>query len=239
MQVIPSIDIVNGRCVRLFRGDFENKTVYEMSPAEMAERFIQSGARSLHVVDLDGARDGHIRNWDAMSEILALRNVEIQVGGGIRTEEEIKRLLKLGAGRVVVGSVAVKSGEAMRQWAEKFGPAKFCVALDLVNGQLVYGGWLMKTDRSLSDTVEEMMQCGISNFLSTDIRKDGTLEGPNVGLYASLVREYPQVEWFASGGVRSADDVRALKTAGVSGAIVGKALFEGKVRLEDLLEAAC
>jgi phosphoribosylformimino-5-aminoimidazole carboxamide ribotide isomerase len=239
MHIVPSIDIVEGQCVRLLKGEYEKKTTYSLSPKEMAQQFIHSGASSLHVVDLDGAKDGRVINWDALQEILMLRGVEIQVGGGIRTESEIERLLELGATRVVVGSAAVTTPELVQGWAKRFGSTKFCIALDLDGGRLAYQGWLKKTNRTLADTVVEMTNYGITRFLSTDIRKDGTLEGPNVELYTSLVQTYPQVSWFASGGVRSIEDVRALKAIGLSGVIIGKALFEGALRLEDLLEASC
>lgn len=239
MQIVPSIDIVEGQCVRLLKGEYAKKTTYSVIPAEMAKRFIHSGARSLHIVDLDGAKEGSIKNWVALEKILMLQGAEIQVGGGIRTDWEIARLLELGATRVVIGSAAIESPEQVRGWIEQFGPAKFCIALDLREGQLAYQGWLKKTESELSDTVAEMTNYGITRFLSTDIGKDGTLEGPNLDLYSSLVKGYPQLKWFASGGVRSIEDVRALKAIGVSGVIIGKALFEGALCLEDLLEAAC
>ena len=239
MQIIPSIDIIDGQCVRLLRGEYSNKTIYPATPAEAARRYLDSGATSLHIVDLDGARGARIANWPALQEILALRGAEVQVGGGIRSDSDITRLLELGAARVVIGSSAVESPESVRRWAERFGPSKFCIALDLHEGQLALRGWQTKSDSNLHETIAEMTNGGITSFLSTDIRKDGTLEGPNAELYASLVQTYPQANWFASGGVRSIGDVRALKAIGVSGVIIGRALFEGALRLEDLLEAAC
>ncbi len=239
MQIIPSIDIADGTCVRLLKGDYGEKTVYAARPLEMAEKFIRSGARALHVVDLDGARVGRITNWEVIAELAALGGIEVQVGGGIRTEADIDRLLRLGARRLVIGSVAITSGESVKRWAKVYGPEQFCVALDMRDGTLTYHGWLRETQDGLASVVAEMTQCGIGRYLSTDIRKDGTLEGPNVDLYSSLVSQFPHLQWFASGGVGSAHDVRALKRTGVSGAIVGKALYEEHVRLEDLLEAAC
>ena len=239
MQIVPSIDIVDGQCVRLLKGEYEKKTIYSLSPKDMAQQFIHSGASSLHIVDLDGAKNERVTNWEALQKVLMLPGSEIQVGGGIRTESEIERLLELGATRVVLGSTAIVSPELVQGWAKKFGPTKFCIALDLDGSRLAYQGWLKKTKKTLADAVVEMTNSGITRFLSTDIQKDGTLEGPNVELYTSLVQTYPQVNWFGSGGVRSIEDVRALKAIGVSGVIIGKALFEGALRLEDLLEAAC
>ena len=239
MQIIPSIDIVDGKCVRLLKGNYEEKTTYSARPAEMADRFISSGATSLHIVDLDGAKKGCVTNWSALQEILQLRGVEFQVGGGLRTESEVDRLLDLGATRVVIGSATLESPDRVERWVQRFGPLKFCVALDLEDGRLAHQGWLRKSDKTLATAVAEMTKFGITRFLSTDIRKDGTLEGPNMDLYAMLVQTYPDINWLASGVVQSVEDVRSLKEIGVFGAIIGKALFEDKLRLEQLLVAAC
>lgn len=239
MQVIPSIDIFEGRCVRLVKGQFGDRTDYAVDPRTMAELFFQAGARSLHVVDLEGASKGRVTNWDTIERILSLKGHEIQVGGGIRSELEIEKLLALGAARIVIGSVAVQSPQNVTTWVGRFEPKDFCIALDIRNGELMYDGWQKSAATSFSDTMELMLKCGITRFLSTDISKDGMLSGPNLELYSTLVRKYPGVQWFASGGVRSVEDVIALKSAGLAGAIVGKALFEGTIRLEELLEAAC
>ncbi len=239
MQVIPSIDIINGQSVRLLKGDYGEQTTYSVRPAEVARQYASAGARSIHVVDLDGAKKGRVENWTTLYEILSFDGVEVQVGGGVRTEAEIEKLLKAGASRVVLGSLVVKSPELLDDLAGRFGPDRFCVSLDLKDGQIAYEGWLKSSRTTLEDLVRKGNECGIGCFLSTDISKDGTLRGPNTELYASLVQRFPGVHWLASGGVRSADDIRALKAAGVAGAIVGKALFEGLARLEDLLEAAC
>ncbi len=239
MQVIPSIDIADGKCVRLLKGDYRQMTVYSSSVVETAKQFIDSGATAIHVVDLDGAKEGRVTNRNAIRDITALRGVEVQVGGGIRTDEEIRQLLDIGAKRVVVGSVVVRSDRLVGEWAARFGPDKFCIALDLRNGRLAYQGWQMQSDADVIGVVTDVMRCGINRFLSTDITKDGTLGGPNAEMYRSFVNNVPTANWFASGGVGSVGDIRALSSTGVSGVIVGKALMEGKVRLRDLLEAAC
>ncbi|HTP13665.1 MAG TPA: 1-(5-phosphoribosyl)-5-[(5-phosphoribosylamino)methylideneamino]imidazole-4-carboxamide isomerase [Bacteroidota bacterium] len=239
MQIIPSIDIAGGKCVRLLRGDFRRMTVYPTGAADVARQFIDSGATAIHVVDLDGAKAGRVTNWNVIGEIGALSGAEVQVGGGVRSDVEIEGLLACGADRVVVGSAVLHADGMVNEWARKFGPGRFCVALDLRNGHLAYQGWQMESEEDVAGVVADVMQFGIVRFLSTDIRKDGTLGGPNVDLYRSLVTRFPQARWYASGGVGSVDDIRALKATGVAGVIVGKALMEGKVRLRDLLEAAC
>jgi phosphoribosylformimino-5-aminoimidazole carboxamide ribotide isomerase len=239
MQVIPSIDIINGESVRLLKGDYGEQTTYAVRPKEVARQYIAAGARSLHVVDLDGAKKGHVQNWVTITEILSLEGAEIQVGGGIRTHAEIERLLSAGAKRVVLGSLVIKAPDVLSGLAETFGPEHFCIALDLKDGRLAYQGWLKSSRTELAEIVSKGEECGIRQFLSTDISKDGMLGGPNTQLYASLVQRFPNVSWLASGGVNSSRDIVALKQAGVSGAVVGKALFEGVVRLEELLEAAC
>ncbi len=239
MQIIPSIDIINGKSVRLLKGDYGEQKTYSVRPSEVARQYIAAGARSLHVVDLDGAKKGRVENWLTLNEILSSGSAEIQVGGGVRTEAEIDRLLKAGASRVVLGSLVVKTPEMLGTLADKFGPEHFCISLDLKEGRIAYQGWLKSSQTTLEEIVKKGEECGIHHFLSTDISRDGTLEGPNTELYASLVQRFPKVNWLASGGIRSAQDITALKVTGVCGAIVGKALFEGLVRLEDLLEAAC
>lgn len=239
MQIVPSIDIINGQSVRLLRGDYGEKKTYSVSPKEVAQQYFGKGARSLHIVDLDGARLGAVENWPTLEEILTQGGAEIQVGGGVRTETEIRRLLEFGATRVVLGSVAVKSPDLLARFAKQFGAERLCVSLDLKGNRIAYQGWLKSSSMSLDEVMKKVEESGIQHLLSTDISKDGTLEGPNIDLYTSLVRRFPNVHWFASGGVRSAGDIIKLKGVGVAGAIVGKALFEGEVRLEDLLEAAC
>ncbi|MBI1807119.1 MAG: 1-(5-phosphoribosyl)-5-[(5-phosphoribosylamino)methylideneamino]imidazole-4-carboxamide isomerase [Ignavibacteria bacterium] len=239
MQIIPAIDIIEGQCVRLVEGEFSTRTNYSNDPAVMAEQFLRAGARHLHVVDLEGAKEGRVVNWKSIERILSVKGLEVQVGGGIRADVDIDRLLRMGAARVVVGSVAVRSPETVKPWAEKFGAETLCIALDLKDGRLAYDGWQNVDARRLSDVVPVMLQSGINRFLSTDIRRDGTLAGPNLELYSMLVRTYPQAQWFASGGVHSVENVRALKSIGVAGVIIGKAFYEGTLRVEELIGASC
>ncbi len=239
MQIIPSIDIIDGQSVRLLKGDYGVQTTYAARPQEAARRYIAGGARFLHVVDLDGARQGRVQNWTTLQEILSCKEAEVQVGGGVRTDDEIERLLNAGAKRVVLGSLVVKSPELLESFAQRFGPEHFCVSLDVKDGQIAYQGWLKSSVTTIEEFVKRGEVCGIRHYLSTDVARDGTLGGPSIGLYESLVRRFPNVHWLASGGVSTTHDVVALKETGVWGAIVGKALLDGRVRLEDLLEVAC
>jgi phosphoribosylformimino-5-aminoimidazole carboxamide ribotide isomerase len=234
VQIIPAIDLYRGRCVRLTKGEFSVRTEYDTAPRELAKRFADAGAELLHVVDLEGAEAGRVMNLPTILELVALRATAIQTGGGIRASAEVGRLLDAGVDRVVLGSVAAESPELVREWALAFGADKFCVAVDLKNGGLAYHGWQTTGGAALSDVVPAMTGLGISRFLSTDVGRDGTMNGPNLGLYRDLVKKYPAVEWLASGGVRSNDDLRELSATGVSGAVIGKALLEGTLRLEDV-----
>lgn len=239
MQIIPAIDIIGGKCVRLKEGRFSDRTEYSVALHEIAQRFKQSGARYLHVVDLDGAKEGHVVNWDTISQILSCKGLQVQVGGGVRTDDDVERLLQLGAVRVVVGSVAIQSPEIIQTWCGKFGASNFCVALDVKDGILAHSGWQKNGSVEFGSIVLKMKEFGINRILTTDIRKDGMLTGPNVELYKNAVQTFPGIEWIASGGVHTRDDIRALETTGVAGVVIGKALYEGTLRLEDVIGAQC
>jgi phosphoribosylformimino-5-aminoimidazole carboxamide ribotide isomerase len=239
MHIIPAIDIFGGQCVRLVEGDFSSRTQYSDDPAAMAAWFRDGGARALHVVDLEGAKEGRPKNWPAIERILAVTGLSVQVGGGIRTEGDIARVLDAGASRAVVGSAAIRSPETVASWAAAFGPGRLCVALDLRDGALAHSGWLATDTIGLADVVRQILACGVTRFLSTDIRRDGRLTGPNVPLYARLVREHPGAEWIASGGVTTMDDIRDLERTGVFGAVIGKAVYEGRLSLRDLFGGPC
>ena len=221
------------------KGEFSLRTDYEPDPCEFARQFAGAGATLLHVVDLEGAKEGRIMNWSAILSLVSLRVASIQTGGGIRTEEDVARLLDAGVDHVVVGSVALQSPELIERWVHRFGPGKFCVAVDVKDGELAYHGWQSTGGPALSDVVPRMSGMGITRFLSTDIQRDGTLGGPNVVMYKDLVKEYPSVEWLASGGVRSKEDVRELSSSGVAGVVIGKALLDGTLHIEELLNPSC
>mgnify|MGYP001253978530 CR=1 FL=1 len=234
MRIIPSIDIYQNRCVRLKQGDFSARTDYELEPSAMAGQLVHSGARHLHIVDLEGAKAGRIVNWHSIEKIRRIQEITIQAGGGVRTAEDVDRMLQSGVNRVVIGSVALRSPETLKLWIGRHGADAFCVAIDIKDGQAAYQGWQELDQSDLSGVIARLVDIGVSRFLSTDIRRDGMMQGPNLELYRTLIGEFPAVEWLASGGVRSKEDVRDLENVGVAGVIIGKALHEGAMDLRDL-----
>jgi phosphoribosylformimino-5-aminoimidazole carboxamide ribotide isomerase len=239
MRVIPAIDIFDGKCVRLREGNFSTRRVYEDNPLAAAARFAEAGARWLHVVDLEGAKEGRVVNWFQLSAIMSLDNVAVQVGGGVRTIEDVSRLLLTGAQRVVVGSVAVRAPARFEEWLNHFGPERFCVAVDIMDGSLVSEGWQSKEETPVDDVVRRMQGLGVESFLCTDVNRDGTMRGPNISLYETLAKSFPSLEWLASGGVRTKEDLTALEKTRVAGVVVGKALYEGTLGMDELARHAC
>ena len=239
MRVIPAIDIFAGRCVRLREGNFSTRNVYADDPLKVAMRFAEAGARWLHVVDLEGAKEGRVINWSQLSAIMSLDNVAVQAGGGVRTMEDVARLLSSGARRIIIGSVAVRAPALFEEWLSRFGPERFCIAVDVKDGFLVSNGWQSKEQTPIYDVVRRMQGLGVEAFLCTDVNLDGTMSGPNIALYETLVRQFPSVEWIASGGVRTKDDLTALERTKVSGVVVGKALYEGTLGIEEIARFSC
>ncbi|MFI5251729.1 MAG: 1-(5-phosphoribosyl)-5-[(5-phosphoribosylamino)methylideneamino]imidazole-4-carboxamide isomerase [Bacteroidota bacterium] len=234
MQIIPAIDIIDNTCVRLSEGDFSNTKTYNITPKEKAREFQQAGATWIHVVDLEGARNKRIVNWKAIAEICSINNLHLQLGGGIRSYDDIQRLLSLGVKRIVIGSLAVQSPGIIIDWVRRIGCSVFVIALDIKDGKIATNGWIETDAAPLGDVVKTMTSAGIRRFLSTDIRRDGMLEGPNIELYKNLVQQYPKVKWYASGGVRSIEDIESLERTGVEGAIVGKAIYENRIDINAL-----
>ncbi len=236
MQIIPAIDIFQNQCVRLTGGLFSRRTEYALEPGAVAERFVSEGASYLHVVDLEGAKEGKVTNWKSLEDVARASSGLLQIGGGIRTDKEIDRLFDLGADRVVIGSIALKSPETLLRWIHKYGSAKICIALDVKENGIAYAGWQEVDKMDIIGVAGTMVEAGIKTILSTDITRDGRLSGPNITLYRVLVEAFPDVMWLASGGVHSAEDITALRGTGVSGVIVGKALYEGSLTLREILE---
>ncbi|HEX9614030.1 MAG TPA: 1-(5-phosphoribosyl)-5-[(5-phosphoribosylamino)methylideneamino]imidazole-4-carboxamide isomerase [Bacteroidota bacterium] len=236
MLILPAIDILNGRCVRLMQGDFRAPTVYSGSPAETARSFMEQGFSFLHVVDLDGARDGTVRNSAALQSLLAIEGLKVQAGGGIRTAGDVEKLLSIGVQRIVTGSVAVRDPESVLRWVREFGSDRFTIALDVRGDTVATNGWTTHDRQSLHDLITWYLESGVPSILCTDIERDGMLTGPNIGLYRRLLKDFPGIELIASGGISSLEDIRALQAAGVQAAVVGKALYEGAIRLQDLLD---
>jgi len=241
MQLIPAIDLRGGKCVRLLQGRFDAETVYGNDPRVILERYRALGARYIHVVDLDGARDGSQGNRAAIAQLAdAFSDTAIQVGGGVRTSEVASELLELGVRRVVVGSVAVTKPAEVQRWLREFGPDRIVLAFDVrvdAGGtpRLTTHGWESQTDASLWDAVESYLPHGGTHVLCTDVARDGALSGPNLGLYAEAVRRFPAVQWQASGGVSTAGDLTKLAATGASSVISGRALLENRIPTEELV----
>jgi phosphoribosylformimino-5-aminoimidazole carboxamide ribotide isomerase len=239
MLLIPSIDLRGGRCVRLLRGDFAAETRYDTAPDTLLERYAALGAPWLHVVDLDGARDGRLANRDVLLALAARNLLRIQVGGGVRSAAVVDDLLEHGVARVVVGSAAVEASAEVQQWFTRHGAERICLAFDVrldADGTpcVTTRGWTEQTRLSLWDAVERFAAHGLKHVLCTDVAQDGAMQGPNFALYAECRRRYPNIAWQASGGVRDADDLASLRALGVTAAISGKALLEGTMAESDL-----
>ncbi|GLQ94826.1 1-(5-phosphoribosyl)-5-[(5-phosphoribosylamino)methylideneamino]imidazole-4-carboxamide isomerase [Dyella acidisoli] len=237
-EVIPAIDLRNGQVVRLKQGDYAQETQYAAAPHEIAARYAQAGAGWLHVVDLDGARAGDLANLSVI-EALAKAGMQVQAGGGVRAEEDILRLFKVGVRRVVVGSVAIREPERVAEWLDKHGAERFTIALDTRRRDnrwtLPSAGWTEDEARTLDELAPWYAAHGARHLLCTDIERDGMLAGFNLELYQHLAQTVPQLAVQASGGVRSLEDIRAARAAGARGVILGRALLEGRFTLEDAL----
>jgi phosphoribosylformimino-5-aminoimidazole carboxamide ribotide isomerase len=231
MLIIPAIDIYEGKVVRLKQGDFDRKTIYDDEPWSVAKKFSESGCSLIHVVDLEGAKHGGFRNFDVIRKIVSEDTIHIQAGGGIRTEDDVSRLFDAGVERVVVGSVAVKEPEKINRWIELFGYNRIVIAIDIKAGNVAHSGWMASKKIDPVKIMRQLGEMGASIFLCTDISKDGMLQGPNVPLYKEICQHFPDYEIIASGGVSSEEDLAELRTTGVSGVVVGKALYEGKIEL--------
>jgi phosphoribosylformimino-5-aminoimidazole carboxamide ribotide isomerase len=239
MLLIPSIDLRGGRCVRLLKGDFDAETRYELEPHELLLRYRQLGAAWLHVVDLDGARDGRLANRSLINTLASQRAVKLQVGGGVRSVAIIDDLFAHGVERVVIGSAAAEQPTEVAGWLEHYGPERICLAFDVKLDEqgvplLQTRGWRQSTTQSLWEAVERFVPAGLRHVLCTDIDRDGALSGPNVALYAEAVRRLPHIRWQASGGVASAADLNTLAISGVAAAISGKALLEERINPSEL-----
>jgi phosphoribosylformimino-5-aminoimidazole carboxamide ribotide isomerase len=240
MLLIPAIDLRGGQCVRLLQGRFDTETVYAHDPVEVLDRYLALGARHIHLVDLDGARDGSPGNRAAIERLAARAgDGTVQVGGGVRSRDVADALFDLGVARVVVGSVAVTAPDEVAGWLHEYGPERVVLAFDvrLDEGgtpRLATHGWERQTGTSLWDAVERYLPAGLRHVLCTDVARDGALAGPNVALYADCVRRYPNVDWQASGGVALADDLHALAATGVAAVVSGRALLENRLSAVEL-----
>ena len=238
MELIPAIDLRNGRCVRLLQGDFAQETRYSVDPVELAEQYRELGARTLHVVDLDGAKQGVPVNLPVIRRMRAAAGIDVQLGGGIRARTSLEEALEVAA-RAVVGSLAVGDPELVASWLTEFGPDRLTLALDVRVGadgtpMIATHGWTRASTLSLGAAIERFAAVGLKHVLCTDISRDGALSGPNVTLYRDCVQRWPGIEFQASGGVRDASDLKALAAAGVTATVSGKALLEGWLKSEEI-----
>ena len=236
ITIIPAIDIMDGKCVRLEQGDYRLKKVYEEDPLIVARRFEDFGIRRLHVVDLDGAVAKHIVNWNTLERIASRTSLAIDFGGGIKSGEDLKVVFDCGAEMAVVGSIAVSDPDLFESWLFAYGPKKIILGADARNGKIAVSGWMDTTAIDLFDFLNQYRDLGVEQVLCTDISKDGMLEGSSVELYKEMVGRFKGMQIIASGGITSVEEIHTLHESGVAGAIIGKALYEGKIRLEELKE---
>jgi phosphoribosylformimino-5-aminoimidazole carboxamide ribotide isomerase len=239
VRLIPAIDLKDGHCVRLLRGDFDAETRYSTDPLTLLARYRDFGADWLHIVDLDGARDGSRGNREIIGELAAQNDVKLQVGGGLRDTAAVTQVLESGVARVVIGSAAVTQSDQVRTWLKDFGAERVVLAFDVRldpagTPRVAIHGWREQSAVSLWTAIANFVESDLKHVLCTDVSRDGALSGPNVDLYAEAVQRFPQIEWQASGGIRDARDLRALAEAGSKAAISGKALLEDLIPLEDL-----
>jgi phosphoribosylformimino-5-aminoimidazole carboxamide ribotide isomerase len=235
MTIIPAIDIMDGKCVRLTQGDFAQQKIYDNNPMEVAKQFEDAGIKRLHIVDLDGAKAGSITNLFVLEKIAAATNLIIDFGGGVKKVEDVSNVLNAGAALVSIGSVAVKQPPELKNWVDQFGANKFLIGADVLNEKIKISGWLEETNLSIFDFIENMVKLNLINIFCTDISKDGAMQGPSIGLYKKIIEKFPQVNLIASGGVSGINDVIELNKIGCSGAIIGKTIYERKVTLPQLL----
>jgi phosphoribosylformimino-5-aminoimidazole carboxamide ribotide isomerase len=232
--IIPAIDIIDGKCVRLTKGDYEQKKVYNEKPLEVAKQFEDIGLKRLHLVDLDGAKAGDVRNWKVLEQIASKTELFIDFSGGISTNKNVRICFDSGATYAAVGSIAVKNEKELTTWFIEFGVEKFIIGADVNDEKLAIKGWTETTDTTVFDLIENYKTKGVKQFFCTDISKDGLLQGTGIDLYKKILNSHPSIDLIASGGVSSIDDLLELREAGCSGAIVGKAIYENKIKLSDL-----
>ena len=239
-MIIPAIDLIDGHVVRLYQGDYKQKTQYELDPVDVVHDYADQGATWLHIVDLTGAKDTSKRQLELIKAMVDTKRMQFQAGGGIRSEEEVAQLLETGVSRVVIGSLAVKQPELVKSWVEKYGPERIVLALDIninESGEKLIAthGWQENSGVALEGLLEDFATVGAKHVLCTDISRDGTLQGANTELYQEMAARFPNVSWQASGGIGSINDIEALKPTNVGGVILGRALLEGKFTVKEAI----
>ncbi|WP_436515160.1 1-(5-phosphoribosyl)-5-[(5-phosphoribosylamino)methylideneamino]imidazole-4-carboxamide isomerase [Ekhidna sp. To15] len=236
MRIIPAIDIIEGKCVRLSKGDYATKKIYNEDPLEVAKSFEDVGLQHLHLVDLDGAKAKHIVNWKVLEKLATKTSLQIDFGGGVKSDQDLKIAFESGANQITGGSIAVKEPVLFSSWITAYGADKIILGADAMDGKIAVSGWQEGTNQEIEAFISEYVDKGISYVISTDIAKDGMLEGPSFQLYNSILKELPKLKLIASGGVSTMDDLIKLKEDGLEGAIVGKAIYENRISLKELSE---
>ena len=234
IEIIPAIDIIDGKCVRLSQGDYNSKKIYSENPVEIAKEFEAHGISRLHVVDLDGAASHHVINYKTLDQIASRTSLIIDFGGGIKSDEDLVIAFENGAQMVTLGSVAVKEPQRFEKWLDTYGQEKIILGADAKDEKIAINGWKEDSSINLFSFLDDYIKKGVTKVLCTDISKDGMLEGPSVDLYKKIMETYPDLHLIASGGVSSVDDICRLEEAGIPAVVFGKALYEGKINLKDL-----
>ncbi len=233
--ILPAIDIIDAKCVRLTQGDYSQKTIYNENPVEVAKQFEDAGLKRLHLVDLDGAKAGAVKNWKVLEAIASQTKLIIDFGGGIKTQKDVDIVFASGARYATVGSIAVKDKPTFVSWLTTYGADKFLLGADVKEEMIAIGGWLETTGINIYDFIEDYLKLGVQQVFCTDVSKDGKLEGPATDLYKKILDKSPHLHLIASGGVATIDDVYALKEAGCKGVIIGKAIYENRITLKELV----
>ena len=236
MEIIPAIDIINGKCVRLTQGDYDQKKEYDQSPLEIAKQLESHGIRRLHLVDLDGAKQKKVINLSILEAIATETDLHIDFGGGVQSDEDLQRVFSAGAQQVTGGSIAVRQPDTFLNWLDQYGSEKIILGADAKNRRIAVHGWQEQTDWDVLDFIKHYHAKGIKYVICTDVAKDGLLQGPSLELYQNILQELPELKLIASGGVTTVNDLQELQDAGLYGAIVGKALLEGRIKLNELRE---
>ena len=236
INIIPAIDIIDGKCVRLTRGDYDTKKIYDADPGRVAQRYADAGIKRLHVVDLDGARAGQLINDEAVKAICSVKGLDVDLGGGIQSDRDISKAFALGAKQITAGSIAAWEPGKVAKWLKEYGPEKIILGADFKHGKIAISGWQESTGFDLMTYLDDYISRGIRTVISTDISKDGMLEGSAEKTYAAIKERYPHLELIASGGISCMDDIKRLNELNIDGVIVGKAIYEERISLGDIME---
>lgn len=236
MEIIPAIDIIDGKCVRLTQGDYQQKKEYHKDPLEVARMYEDHGIRRLHLVDLDGAKSRKVINYPVLERITSNTSLQVDFGGGVQSDADLKIVFELGASQVTGGSIAVREPETFLRWLDTYGPEKIILGADAKDKKIAIGGWQENTSADLLDFIKSYFEKGIRYVICTDVAKDGLLQGPATELYEEILAVTPKIKLIASGGVSSVSDLYALQPTGVEGVIIGKAIYEGRISLPELAD---